>query len=225
LFFIVMSRKISQPVGQMRLTNVVFVRLKKGGKKFEIAAYPNKVSSWRDQIETDLNEVLQARSIFTNVSKGILAKKDELKECFGTTDEDKILLQILSKGEVQVSEKEREVMMYKTFLDIATIVTEKCVDPETNRPLTVGLIERAMKELHFSVNSTKSAKQQALEVIKLLQKEGTIPIARAKMRLKLTMSSATESEKVLESLKDVIEIEKKGFKCGPICCGVSYTAR
>jgi ribosome maturation protein SDO1 len=45
-----MSRKISQPVGQVRLTNVVTVRLKKGGKRFEVAAYPNKVLSWRDKV-------------------------------------------------------------------------------------------------------------------------------------------------------------------------------
>lgn len=29
------------------LTNISVVRLKKGGQKFEIAAYPNMVSAWR----------------------------------------------------------------------------------------------------------------------------------------------------------------------------------
>jgi ribosome maturation protein SDO1 len=113
------------------------------------------------------------------------------------------------KGELQVSEKERELMMDKTFRDIATIVAEKCVDPQTNRPLTVGLVERAMKDIHYSVNATKNAKQQALDVIKLLQQSGKIPIARAKMRLKLTMTK-TESEKLATQWKDIIaQIEKQ----------------
>jgi hypothetical protein len=36
-------KPMQQPVGQVRLTNVAIVRLKRGGKRFEIAAYKNKV--------------------------------------------------------------------------------------------------------------------------------------------------------------------------------------
>jgi len=43
---------------------------------------------------TDLDEVLQSKMIFSNMSKGIAANKGELKKCFGTTDEDKIILMV-----------------------------------------------------------------------------------------------------------------------------------
>lgn len=33
--------------GQKRLTNIAVVRLRKNGKRFEIACYRNKVSDWR----------------------------------------------------------------------------------------------------------------------------------------------------------------------------------
>ena len=46
------------------------------------------------------------------------------------------------------------------YREIATIVADKCVNSETKRPYTVTLIERAMKDAHFSVNVTKSTKQQ-----------------------------------------------------------------
>lgn len=39
-----------QPVGQIRHTNVAIVRIKKGGKKFEIACYKNKVVEWRNGV-------------------------------------------------------------------------------------------------------------------------------------------------------------------------------
>jgi hypothetical protein len=35
------------PAGQKRLTNIAVVRLKKSGKRFEVACYRNKVSDWR----------------------------------------------------------------------------------------------------------------------------------------------------------------------------------
>lgn len=38
---------INQPANQIKLTNVSVVRLKKGGKRFEIACYKNKVREWR----------------------------------------------------------------------------------------------------------------------------------------------------------------------------------
>lgn len=70
--------------------------------------------------------------------------------------------QILKKGELQVSDKERHAQLESMFRDIATTVSEKCVNPKTNRPYTVTLIEKAMKDLHFSVKPNKSTKQQVL---------------------------------------------------------------
>lgn len=68
--------------------------------------------------------------------------------------------QILAKGELQVSDKERQTQIETMFRDIATTVAEKCVNPETKRPYTVSLIERAMKDIHYSVKTNKSTKQQ-----------------------------------------------------------------
>lgn len=35
------------PAGQKRLTNIAVVKYKKGGHRFEIACYKNKVGDWR----------------------------------------------------------------------------------------------------------------------------------------------------------------------------------
>ena len=69
-------------------------------------------------------------------------------------------LQMLAKGELQVSDKERQSQLDSMYCDIATIVSDKCVNPETKRPYPVGVIERAMKDIHFSVKPTKGTKQQ-----------------------------------------------------------------
>lgn len=41
------NMSIFTPTNQIRLTNVAVVRMKKGGKRFEIACYKNKVVNWR----------------------------------------------------------------------------------------------------------------------------------------------------------------------------------
>lgn len=60
-------------------------------------------------------------------------------------------------------------MLESTYRDIATIVIEKSVNPASNRPYTLNMILNGMKEIHFAVNPTRSAKQQALEVIRRLK--------------------------------------------------------
>lgn len=75
-----------------------------------------------------------------------------------------LCVQILAKGELQVSERERQAQFELMFRDIATIVADKCVNPETNRPYPVGIIERGMKDVHFSVKPSRSTKQQVCNI-------------------------------------------------------------
>lgn len=148
--------------------------------------------NWRNKVETDINEVLQIATVFENVSKGVAAKTKDLKDVFGTDDHMVCALEVLNKGELEVSERERQLMLESLFRDVATIVAEKCVNPETQRPYTVSLIERALHDSHFSVNAAKSAKQQALKAISVLRKH--IAIERAKMRVRLTVPSSALAE-------------------------------
>lgn len=187
---------------QQRHTNVAVVRMKKGGKKFEVAAYRNKVMSWRSGAETNLDEVLQIANVFANVGRGIHAKKDDLDKCFGKElSQLDICKLILSKGEMQTGDKEREAELANKFRDIATIVASRCVNSQTGWPFTVSTIETAMKNtIHFVVNPNKAAKPQAFEVIEQLKK--FMPIARARIHLKVKYDRALhpEAERELVSI-------------------------
>jgi len=128
-----------------------------------------------------------------------VASKDELNKAFGTTDVSEvlqevcvsmlILMQILKKGELQVGEKERTHELTNLWREIATQVSQKCVEPSSQKPYPVSMIEKAMKDAHFSVKPGKSAKSQTLEVIRLLQAKNTIAIERAQMRISVAMPS------------------------------------
>ncbi|KAG2493699.1 hypothetical protein HYH03_008213 [Edaphochlamys debaryana] len=192
-----MSKGVFQPVGQKRLTNIAVVRLKKHGERFEIACYKNKVGDWRSGIERDLDEVLQTTTIFHNVGKGVVAKDKELQEAFGTTDQAAICHEILSKGDLQVSDKERKAEYEHLFKDVAGVLVEKCVNPDTNRPYTLSMLERALRDIHFNLDPKKSAKQQAFEALPLLREQ--FPIERARMRLRLSVpaEAAQELEQLL----------------------------
>lgn len=185
------------PSNQIRLTNVAYVRLTKKGKRFEIACYRNKVMSWRNKTETDLDEVLQSEQVFTNVSKGNLASAKSLLEAFETSDTRAVCREILDKGEMQVTEKERAALQENIFKDIARIISDKTVNPETDRPYTSSMIQNAMKQIQYSVHMSKSSKSQALEVIRKLRE--VMPIARAHMLVRVTCSEGEMNDFLRET--------------------------
>ncbi|KAF9645034.1 Shwachman-Bodian-diamond syndrome protein [Thelephora ganbajun] len=202
--------RVNQPSNQIKLTNVSIVRLKKGGKRFEIACYKNKVQEWRNGVESNIDDVLQISNIFVNVSKGEVAKANDLEKAFGTLNTDDIVKEILKKGEVQVGEKEREHDIASLRKELATLVAEKCVDPSTQRPYPVGMIEKAMTEVGYSVKTNKTAKSQVSECIRLLQTSSNLPIQRARMRVRVTVPTKDGKrfrEQILEGAEQVEDEE------------------
>ncbi|KAF2466236.1 upf0023 family protein [Lindgomyces ingoldianus] len=224
---------INQPSGQIKLTNVSLVRIKKGKKRYEIACYKNKVLEWRSGVEKDLDNVLQIPNVFVNVSKGQVAPKADLAKSFGnkaTTDE--IILEILNKGELQVGDKERHAQLDRVHHEVIDIVAGKLVDPRTKRVYTTGMIEKALEQLSSQsaqpqaeklegapvenpeekgkgkelpkwtgVVTTKSAKSQALDAMKALIAHQPIPVARARMRLRVTCPTSILKQAVKSAPK------------------------
>lgn len=211
--------------------------MKKGKKRFEVPCYKNKVLEWRSGAEKDLDNVLQIPNVFVNVSKGEVARTDDLKKAFGKDMKmDDVILEILNKGDIQVGEKERNAQIERIHKEVIDIVTGKLVDPRTKRPYTSGMVEKALDQLsaqsakaggHLSagpnkgtpsantpvgsgtatpvteengeskprpaglpswtgVVTTRSAKSQALDAMKALIAHQIIPVARARMRLRIT---------------------------------------
>lgn len=205
---------INQPMSQIRLTNVSLVRMKKGKKRFEIACYQNKVQDWRLKVEKDLDEVLQIPQVFTNVSKGQVANNEDLKEAFGTVDQNEIILEILNKGEIQLNEKERSANLQQKQNEFLTIISTKCINPRLKKRYPPSMIQKVLTELKFHLNPNKPPKTQALEAIKLLVEKQLIPIARAQMKVRIVVPVAQKKlyEEDIKPLIDQVEEEEKDAK-------------
>ena len=91
--------------------------------------------------------------------------------------------------------------------EIASIVASQCVNSNTQRPLTASMVERAMKQIGFSVKPTKAEKAQALVLIRRLQ-EAKYPITRARIRLKFITKPEFE-ERMVAMLPIVESVERK----------------
>ena len=71
-------------------------------------------------------------------------------------------------------------------------------------PYPLTTIERYMKEtMHFAPSTTKSAKQQALMVVRQLEQSTDFPVRRAQMRLRLRLPDKGALPSVRQALADL----------------------
>lgn len=134
--------------------------------------------------------MLQTEEVFVNVSKGVLAKRDDLIKAFGTDDTKKCCLAILDKGELQVGEAERRQDLDGRRSDVVAQLAERCHHPGTGRPYTTGVLDRALRNLGWAPDPTRPAKVQARQALTKLKESG-LPIDRAPMRLRVVVSAAS----------------------------------
>ena len=52
----------------------------------------------------------------------------------------------------KLSEKERGSQQESMLKEICTMVAERCINSQSKRPVTVGVVERALAELHYNVD-------------------------------------------------------------------------
>lgn len=107
----------------------------------------------------------------------------------------------MKNGELQVSEKERDVNLESIFKDITNIITEKCVHSISKRPISIDSVQKAIKDIHFAIKIDQNPKKQALECIKMLQKK--FLLSRAEMQIQITCLHSN-----LEKLISELEQEK-----------------
>ena len=72
--------------------------------------------------EKDINEVLQTQQVFTNVSKGQVAKREDLMQAFGTEDEKECCLKVCAINTIffflkKISSIYTSTILFKQFIE------------------------------------------------------------------------------------------------------------
>lgn len=151
--------------------------------------------------ETNLSEVLQMNKIYTNSAKGDLAKKEELDNFFPKMSYDDIVKMILDKGEIQVSEKERNLNIQNVKNDVANIIVEKTYNTETGLPFPINMILQVLDDINFQLKEDRDAKKQALKAIKMIIDKNILPIERKYMQINVTIKNQKIQEKDFPDFK------------------------
>lgn len=119
---------------------------------------------------------------------------------------------ILDKGEIQISEKERNLNFQNMKNYIANIIVEKTYNKDNGLPFPQTVILQVLEDINYNVNQNEDEKKQALKAIKLIQDKKILPIERKLMQIILTIKNpknyqdekefAVFNENILKFLKE-----------------------
>jgi ribosome maturation protein SDO1 len=151
------------------LGDAALARLDAHGHRFEVIVDPKLAWNFKQGEEIDIREILQGETVFEDALRSKKAPTEHLEEAFGTTDELAVARTILEKGSLQLTTEQRREMVEKRRRQVIDIIVRNSINPKTGMPHPPTRIESAMDEAQVIIDSTRTAEEQARDVVKALQ--------------------------------------------------------
>jgi ribosome maturation protein SDO1 len=182
------------------------VRLTLEGEHFEILVYPDPALNYKMGRSVDPASVLAIDEVYSDSNKGLRASADRLKKHFKTEDHAKAALEVLRRGELQLTQEQRLRLTEEKRRQVVTIIAKNYVDPRTSLPHPPLRIEQAMQEARVSIDPFKDANEQTKEILEKLRP--IIALKSEKVRLSVRVP-AQYAGQALGALKGFGEILKE----------------
>jgi ribosome maturation protein SDO1 len=175
-------------------------RITKDNEHFEVLVKPEKALDYRMGKLSAITEVLIVETIFSDANKGTKVSEEALRKAFGTTDSLKIAEIILKKGTLQLTTEQRRKMIEDKRKQIVAFISRQCVDPRTNLPHPPLRIEKAMEQIHYSIDPFKPTEEQAREIIKLLRQILPLKMEQVSVSVRIPAEYAAKAYGTLKAL-------------------------
>lgn len=189
----------------MSTKDYIIARYEVGGKAFEILVSPSLAFQYRETGKPDIKEVLAGEFVYKDARKGLKASPEEMKKAFGTDDIYAIAEVILKKGELQLTTEQRRKMLEDKRRLIITYISRNAVDPKTKLPIPPQRVERAMEEAKVSIDLYKSVEEQAIQIVRAINRIIPIKMAKALLRISVPSTYASRAASQLKSLGLVLK--------------------
>mgnify|MGYP001584206009 CR=1 FL=1 len=128
-------------------------------RKFELLCNPETVQPFR-MGTMEFSQVIAVEEIFTNSSKGNVAKAQDLEKAFDTSNFEEIAELILKKGQFSFTTKELADMREQKKRQVVELIHTNFIEPKTEKPYSVSLIEHTLKEIRFVADPHVPATKQ-----------------------------------------------------------------
>ena len=199
--------------------NLITARIKSHGMHFEILVDADKALEFRNG-KGLITNVVESLGIFSDMKKGIKVNEKDLEDAFGTTDLYKIAEKIIKNGELQLPMEYKEKSRDVKYKQVVEWLVASCTD-QAGRPIPAERIKSAIDQSGAKIDENKPVEEQALSILKLLQKLMPIKIAMKRIALKLPSQFTA---KLYGYLKDFM-LHEEWLSDGSLSCTVEVPVK
>jgi ribosome maturation protein SDO1 len=186
------------------------VRLVIEGERYEILVHPDAALSYKTGKKVDPSQVIGIDEVFSDSNKGLRAPGDKLKKHFGTDDHAKAALEVLRRGELQLTQEQRRRMTDEKRRQVITLIAKTYVDPRTTLPHPPMRIEQAFQEARVTIDPFKDSAEQMKAIVDQIRT--ILPLKSEKVRLvvKAPAQYAGQAIGVLKGFGEILKEEWGG---------------
>ena len=187
----------------------VIARLEVGGQVFEVLVNPELAMQLREGKKVNLDDLLIGDYVYKDARKGLKASPEALKKIFGTTDIKKIAVEIVKRGEIQLTTEQRRKLIEAKRKQIITFISRNAIDPRTKAPIPPKRIELAMEQARVGIDPFLDVEKQAMNVIKAISRILPIKIAKAILLIRIPPAY---SGRIYSQIPKLGEVKKTEWK-------------
>ncbi|MBP1358172.1 MAG: ribosome assembly factor SBDS [Sulfolobus sp.] len=181
----------------------VVVKYEYRGEHFEILVKPKEAFEFRNGKQISVSDIVVSDVIYKDVKKGLKASPETLKKVFGTTDFEKIVREILLKGELPLTAEQRREMLEAKRKQIVDFISRNAIDPKTNLPIPRTRIELAMEQARVQIDLNKDVEAQAMQIVREISRLIPIKLAKALLEIKIPPKYSSRFKNTLHQLGEV----------------------
>ncbi len=174
------------------------VRMKVRGHVFEALIDLQKALEFKKTNKGNLQEIVVFDSVFRDYKKGIRAGASELESSFGTSNVYDVVKKMVLEGEILLPSEFKAKAREEKEKQVVEWLSKSCVNPKNGLPHPPQRIKGAMDEVGVKIEENKPAEEQAMQIMKLINKILPIKIESKKIAIKIPAINAAKSYGVIK---------------------------
>jgi ribosome maturation protein SDO1 len=178
------------------------------GEHYEILVNPDSALAYKQGRNVEPSAVIAVDEVYSDSRKGLRANSEKLKLHFGTDDHAKAALEVLRRGELNLTQEQRKRLTEEKRKAIIASISKNFVDPRTLLPHPPTRIDQAMQEARVIVDPFQDPNEQMKTIVESLRT--ILPMKSEKIKLQVKVA-AQYSGQAIGVLKNFGEIVKEDW--------------
>lgn len=187
----------------MKDKQLVVARYEAKGHRFEILVDPELALKVKEGKQVNVDDLTEGEFIYKDVKKGLKASPESLREVFGTDDPKVVALEIVKRGEIQLTAEQRKRFIEEKKAQIVNLIARNAIDPRTKLPIPTTRIELAMEQAKVTIDPYKPPEAQLDQIVSQISKVIPIRLAKAYVSVKIPAQYAGKIYRQVTSLGSV----------------------